>query len=419
MSTKLLNDYLGLMIRFFILALLLCLISCKVTELPLHHGFPKPVDTSSKEILYQTKKMYTIDGVTASNKFPAARMNHFEQMNDSTFRVTVLPENEPINESPHFAFSIQSETARTIDLEIFYGDYKHRYYPKLSYDLEKWIAIDSARFDTLKAGNIATLKLDLNREDLYVAAQEIHDSQHTTDWVAGLSAQHSFLSSGIAGTSSQGRDIPYLHIGKGETKNKPAILILSRTHPPEISGYMAMEAFVEELLEDSSLSQSFRERYNILVYPLINPDGVDLGHWRHNTGGIDLNRDWSVFNQQETRVVAKHISETVRDSESNVVLGIDFHSTQEDVVYTHTDNRRSAITPFKDIWIEAMETSGYAPNEEAYDLSSPMTKGWFYLAFGAEAIIYEVGDETDRIYLKEKAQNAAREMMKLLVLSGQ
>ena len=45
-----------------------------------------------------------------------------------------------------------------------------------------------------------------------------------------------------------------------------------------------------------------------------------------------------------------------------------------------------------------------------------MTKGWFYLAFGAEAIIYEVGDETDRKYLKEKARFAASEMMKLLVL---
>ena len=42
----------------------------------------------------------------------------------------------------------------------------------------------------------------------------------------------------------------------------------------------------------------------VIVYPLMNPDGVDEGHWRHNTGGIDLNRDWAHYNQPETRQVA-------------------------------------------------------------------------------------------------------------------
>ena len=45
-----------------------------------------------------------------------------------------------------------------------------------------------------------------------------------------------------------------------------------------------------------------------------------------------------------------------------------------------------------------------------------MTKGWFFLEFGAEALIYEVGDASDREFLKYKAEVAAREMMKLLAL---
>ena len=179
-----------------------------------------------------------------------------------------------------------------------------------------------------------------------------------------------------------------------------------------------MEAYVEEMLSDSKLSQAFREKFRILVYPLINPDGVELGHWRHNVGGIDLNRDWSEFQQPETEAVAKHVSESVRAANNQVLLGMDFHSTQEDVIYTHTANRQSVISPYKDLWLEALTTSDLHPNEEAYDLSTPMTKGWFYLEFGAEAIIYEVGDETDREFLKQKSRTAAQEMMKLLVLTN-
>ena len=110
--------------------------SCKVTEFPLQQNFPKPVDTSTRPTNQQVKKVYDIGGVKADNTFDGARMNSFSQVNDSTFSVTILPENEPINKSPHFAFALSSETPRDIHLQIDYGEYKHRYYPNLSHDLE-------------------------------------------------------------------------------------------------------------------------------------------------------------------------------------------------------------------------------------------------------------------------------------------
>ena len=402
-------------IAFFILVSLV-FSACKTTY-PVKHQFPKPVNTSSVKISEQEKKVYSINGIQASNDFPAARMNDFQRLNDSTYQVTILPENEPINESPHYAFSLSSDTKRSIHLEIYYGRYKHRYYPKISHDLKNWTPIDSLRFDTLMAGNRAHLILDIDDKPLYVAAQEIRDSKHTDAWIGNLKQSHPQIKSGSVGLSHKGRPIPYMDIVEGEAKDKPAILIFSRTHPPEISGYMAMEAYVEELLGDSKLSRAFREKFRILVYPLINPDGVDMGHWRHNVGGTDLNRDWAEFQQPETEAVARHVSESVSADNNTVLLGMDFHSTQEDVIYTHTANRQSVISPYKDLWLEALSKADLHPNEEPYDLSTPMTKGWFYLEFGAEAIIYEVGDETDREYLKYKSRTAAQEMMKLLVLS--
>ena len=51
----------------------------------------------------------------------------------------------------------------------------------------------------------------------------------------------------------------------------------------------------------------------------MNPDGVDLGHWRHNAGGIDLNRDWSVYNQKEIKTTVDFISKTLKENNSKTV----------------------------------------------------------------------------------------------------
>ena len=45
----------------------------------------------------------------------------------------------------------------------------------------------------------------------------------------------------------------------------------------------------------------------------------------------------------------------------------------------------------------------------------PTSKAWFYPTFGSPAVIYEVGDETDRDLVRAKARVAATELMELLL----
>ena len=59
------------------------------------------------------------------------------------------------------------------------------------------------------------------------------------------------------------------------------------------------------------------------------------------------------------------------------------------------------------------------PNYTPHDIPGalgPFTKGWFYNQFNAESMTYEIGDETPRDFIRLKAEVAAREMMKLLIL---
>ena len=104
--------------------------------------------------------------------------------------------------------------------------------------------------------------------------------------------------------------------------------------------------------------------------------------------------------------------------DNNVILGLDFHSTQEDLYYSFTDDIHSVIYPFKDYWMAGIGSAleGYTPDDKPYAIGDPISKAWFYNQFNAESITYEIGDETPRDFIKLKAEVAAREMMKLLIL---
>lgn len=398
---------------FFLLPLAI-LLSCK-SYVAQPHDYPDPVDTTTRPIEFQEKKTYSINGIHASNEFDGARLNGFEDDGQGHFKAAIAPENTPINHSPYYAFKIWADAPQEITLELDYTYARHRYWPKLSPDGESWTALDSSRFELAADTVNAFLRLPVGPDTLWVAAQEIANSGHVRQWCEAQ-ALHPDVKMSIIGQSKMGRDLPHLDIGSGSMKKKEVIVILSRQHPPEVTGYMAMQAFVEEILADNPLANAFRQKYRVLVYPLLNPDGVDLGHWRHNAGGIDLNRDWAFYHQPETRQVADHIVRTVKEQKGEAILGLDFHSTWYDVYYTNNQPAEH-IPGFKDYWLIGIgDALATVPNEKPSAEGRPVSKNWFITQLGAEGITYEIGDSTPRDFIKKKGKVSAREMMKLLIL---
>ncbi|MCB0473811.1 MAG: hypothetical protein KDC56_12195, partial [Flavobacteriaceae bacterium] len=274
------------------------------------------------------------------------------------------------------------------------------------------------KFEILGDSSRAQLVLDISDQKLWIAAQELNNSAKVTNWAKQEALSHSDVHPMVVGKSKLGRDLIGLDIYSGIPDKKDLIVILSRQHPPEVTGYLAMQAFVDELLKDNRLSEDFVNKYRILVFPLMNPDGVDLGNWRHNAGGIDLNRDWAYYRQPETQTVANFIVNTVNKYRNRLVLGLDFHSTQQDLYYSLSDDNHSVIYPFKDYWIKGIDDAlpDYTPADYPEPFNQPITKAWFFKQFGADSVTYEIGDETPRDFIKLKAEVAAREMMKLLIL---
>jgi murein tripeptide amidase MpaA len=378
----------------------------------------KPFDTHDKKIRLQQKKIFNFKaiGVQLSNDFDGARLNNAEQLNDTLIKISIYPENTPINNSAFYAFKVWSTTPKNMYVQFKYPKkYEHRYIPKLKTKSTEWTPISKNNIFLLDS--VYTIKLALTQQPLTVSAQEIITSGNTKSWYSEIINSNINLAHyKTIGKSVLGRPIPMLDLYAGDAKGKDIVVFLSRQHPPEVTGFIAFQSFLETILDDTKLSRAFFSNYRILVFPIVNPDGVDLGHWRHNAHGIDLNRDWAYYRQPEIKAITKAIVKTAKKSNGKVIIGIDFHSTQEDLYYTSHTTEGTTVPNFYDDWFGAIDTifPDYTPNEIREDSTQPVSKGWFLTYFGATAVTYEIGDETPRSFVKEKGKVAAIEMMKIL-----
>jgi len=381
-------------------------------------SFKVPVDTTTKNWSSQEKRTFALNemGIYASNEFDAARLNGFEKLNDSTATVIINPENSPINNSAYYAFKVWSDTDKSFYFSFKYPlGFKHRYVPKL-YKNGQWKIIDSTNI--YKKDSLITIRLELIKEPQIVAAQEIQSSTDVSKWYSNLiKGKENFVRLKSVGTSTLGRNLPVLDIYYGAPQQKDVIVLLTRQHPPEVTGYYAFQNFLNTVLNESQLSKEFLSKYRVLAFPIMNPDGVDLGNWRHNAGGVDTNRDWSVYNQPEIKHTTAFIVKELKKSNSKIVLGLDFHSTYEDVFYTNTTRESTSLPNFIENWFKGLEEniSGYQVNEKASNSTKPVSKGWFLYGHNAVGITFEIGDQTLKENIETIGNVSANEMMKILM----
>jgi len=372
----------------------------------------KKVSTETVPIQLQYKGTFDLGtGIYMSNNFEGARMNGVARTNDTLITVLITPENSPINMSPWYAFKLWSDNPRDIYVKLSYPeDASHRYHPKVSPDGMNWLALDSTSFQD------STMRLSIGPDTIWASAQEIITNVHVDQWMHGLESR-SYVKRDTIGISHEGRPVSLLKIG--ESDDQRMIMVISRQHPPEIPGFLAMMSFVETLCADTEMAEAFRSKYNTYVVPLANPDGVYHGHWRHNRGGVDLNRDWEEFNQPETSAIRDFMKQKAISTGGIFYFGVDFHSTQEDIYYTIGPELEGNMPGLVPALIEAtaQEFPDYTPNikprsEEEARITST---AFLFFEFGAEALTYEVGDHTPRDFVHKKGEVSATKLMELML----
>ena len=102
----------------------------------------------------------------------------------------------------------------------------------------------------------------------------------------------------LVGRSVRGLDIDLYRLGAGDSK----ILAWSQTHGNESTSTKALLKLADWLVADEN--KDFLEQVSFYFIPQLNPDGSKT-HQRHNSSGVDLNRDALKLSQPESLALGK------------------------------------------------------------------------------------------------------------------
>jgi hypothetical protein len=428
---------------WLLLSILLFFAGCKSSEYKAYVYDPvgatltedKPLDAYHRRTIG-----FAEDGVWFTNEFAGARLNDVVRVAPYEYELLVAAENTPINNSAWYGFVVGRggvpgmdgapglvgaqgfddvsnsgkgaedglrEIADSVELtlRIKYEGGGHRYQPNIMERVDSEAHYSEPHYIVRQIDSLQTsiiwlgvqnnpgleIRVSLSQHPVLISAQRLETTHSLQDTLQTWQAQYPSVRVDTAGLSSDGRPIPGLTISHDTTVKRPTLMVIGRQHPPEVPGYEVMRSFLRRFAANDSLANKFRENFHVIAIPMANPDGVDRGHWRHNARGVDLNRDWINFNQQETQVARRYFQEKAT-SLGQPVYAIDFHSTQIHLMY-----------PIDAVVIEPFDTSG------------PVAKNWFWRAFGIDALTYEVSD------LSAPAQNdkagviAAESLMQTLL----
>ncbi|MDB9925671.1 M14 family metallopeptidase [Hyphomicrobiales bacterium] len=363
------------------------------------------------------KKQCLTSIVLVDFDFPGAGNLSCEIINSQHIKLFINSETDnSINPSPWFAIR-KSKHSENIKIELDYGNYNYRYNPKISSDNKVWDNLNM--LNILKKNNDKILVIDFlpSNKKQYIASQEIITQSWYYNWFNELKETGKVRSETI-GFSVLKKPITMFFI-ETDIKN-PYIIILGRQHPPEVTGAFALKGFIDQLVSPSQLSQNFLNQYNIIFVPLMNPDGVDNGHWRYNVNKIDLNRDWGTFSQPETIAVNEKLIRLTANSK--LALFIDFHSTYKNIFYI-SENSSNNLSKFSlENWINNSRSGllGIDYNFQLINSSNKdngVSKNYIYNKYNIPSMTYEVSDIEDRKKIKQSSSILATELMKFLVIN--
>lgn len=122
------------------------------------------------------------------------------------------------------------------------------------------------------------------------------------DFLKQLEQQSDVFDIEYPGASNLGREIPVLFYPPKNLwkEENPTVMVFAQQHGNEPSGKEALLMFLQEI----SLQPGNRcfENLNLLLVPMVNPDGNEA-HRRRNNNGEDLNRNHVILTEPETQLL--------------------------------------------------------------------------------------------------------------------
>lgn len=136
--------------------------------------------------------------------------------------------------------------------------------------------------------------------------------------------------------------IPAIKFFKPDYTYENCILVLARQHPCETMGSFIAEALMKELTQSSLIQDWILDEFEVIVIPMVNPDGVIHGMSRVNMAGLDLNRHWGEHIIKVKYCLARNSHQ--KHLKSKIILFLSQKKEKLNICLIFTDTEKSKFS---------------------------------------------------------------------------
>jgi len=201
-----------------------------------------------------------------------------------------------------------------------------------------WKVFPTADTITTEGGNRVAYAISptFNRSQVEIATFLPYSDVELNSLISFANTNAKITATSIA-KSPQSRDIWRLDITDRSVsnQNKKTVVVISGQHAYEMLGVRATDDFVRFMATDPAMADLLKKA-RVIVYPMVNIDGIAQGNQRQSPLNVDLNRTWAVLPEHEsapelkdayeTRAVRKDITTTLGIAKAEIVA--DIHNTE-------------------------------------------------------------------------------------------
>ena len=270
-----------------------------------------------------------IDGITFDSDYENGSLGAMKLAGPDLFRGELFVESGELgNRSYWFRFKMTGVAGRSIRILL---DHSENRRPFIRIGDGSWRRMTAAE-------SSSTLRMTLtfadDEDDAEVAFFEPLGLMETYEIMDSMAEGSPFFSAEVIGQSVLGNDVVMTTVEdlRYPSAEKHRVWVHSRAHAGEVTSTHSMLGFLEQTLEDSELGRRLREHCTFHIVPILNVDGVQLGHTRWDSRGLDPERPWCAIDIPVVQAV-KNVVDGFMTSESPIEMALNLHSTRG----TYTD----------------------------------------------------------------------------------
>jgi len=231
----------------------------------------------------------TLQGITFDSNYDNGSLKNVEETAPDAFDCEIYWEPGDLGAAGYwFRFRMNGMAGRKITLAI---DHKNNPRPVVRKEQGTW-----RRMTDPEAPSTSRLELDFNADENEAEIAFFFPAGvgETQDRVNQYVRRCDVATSEVIGRSFQGRDIWMVTVTDPLVPDtlKHRVWMHARVHAGEVTSTLSMLGFLDLATEDSLLGAHLRRHIIFHVVPIVNIDGVSLGHTRWDSQGIDPEREW-------------------------------------------------------------------------------------------------------------------------------